>query len=121
SRAPRKRRFGFVLKREQPPGVLVKQRLVLGTLRWVGRAARQRPAKPYRRVRLPYPPHNSGRRLRWVRSIWAIGAAVARFPDTEEVTGSNPVSPTTEKPLVRQGFCASRERCVLARADRDAL
>src|SRR5690625_3113363 len=24
----------------------------------------------------------------------AIGAAVARFPDTEEVTGSNPVSPT---------------------------
>ena len=25
---------------------------------------------------------------------WAIGAAVARFPDTEEVTGSNPVSPT---------------------------
>ena len=26
----------------------------------------------------------------------AIGAAVARFPDTEEVTGSNPVSPTRE-------------------------
>ena len=26
---------------------------------------------------------------------WAIGAAVARFPDTEEVTGSIPVSPTT--------------------------
>ena len=25
----------------------------------------------------------------------AIGAAVARFPDTEEVTGSIPVSPTT--------------------------
>ena len=25
---------------------------------------------------------------------WAIGAAVARFPDTEEVTGSIPVSPT---------------------------
>jgi len=25
---------------------------------------------------------------------WAIGAVVARFPDTEEVTGSNPVSPT---------------------------
>ena len=24
----------------------------------------------------------------------AIGAVVARFPDTEEVTGSNPVSPT---------------------------
>ncbi len=26
---------------------------------------------------------------------WAIGAAVARFPDTEEVTGSIPVSPTS--------------------------
>ena len=36
----------------------------------------------------------------------AIGAAVARFLDTEEVTGSNPVSPTkatTSKPLVPQG------------------
>ena len=29
-----------------------------------------------------------------LETIWAIGAAVARFPDTEEVTGSNPVSPT---------------------------
>ena len=28
----------------------------------------------------------------------AIGAAVARFPDTEEVTGSIPVSPTTKHP-----------------------
>ena len=27
----------------------------------------------------------------------AIGAVVARFLDTEEVTGSNPVSPTSEK------------------------
>src|SRR4051794_6332412 len=27
----------------------------------------------------------------------AIGAAVARFLDTEEVTGSNPVSPTRER------------------------
>ena len=31
-------------------------------------------------------------------SAWAIGAAVARFPDTEEVTGSIPVSPTAESP-----------------------
>jgi hypothetical protein len=30
-------------------------------------------------------------------SIWAIGAAVARFPDTEEVTGSIPVSPTNRR------------------------
>jgi hypothetical protein len=34
---------------------------------------------------------------------WAIGAAVARFPDTEEVTGSIPVSPTRKAPL-RRGF-----------------
>jgi hypothetical protein len=33
----------------------------------------------------------------------AIGAAVARFPDTEEVTGSIPVSPTTKPPDFR-GF-----------------
>jgi hypothetical protein len=32
---------------------------------------------------------------------WAIGAAVARFPDTEEVTGSIPVSPTTAPPRGR--------------------
>ena len=30
----------------------------------------------------------------------AIGAAVARFLDTEEVTGSNPVSPTITKPVL---------------------
>ncbi len=35
----------------------------------------------------------------------AIGAAVARFPDTEEVAGSIPVPPT-RKPLRNQGlFC----------------
>ena len=34
--------------------------------------------------------HNAGMIFR----KWAIGAAVARFPDTEEVTGSIPVSPT---------------------------
>ncbi len=49
---------------------------------------------------------------------WAIGAAVARFPDTEEVTGSIPVSPTSfitrgasryrEAPLV---FPRGRRRC----------
>ena len=45
--------------------------------------------------------------------IWAIGAAVARFPDTEEVTGSIPVSPTQSlimkrKPPVNPGvFCFS--------------
>ena len=54
---------------------------------WCGREARQRPAKPFTRVRIPSPP-------RLATKHWAIGAAVARFPDTEEVTGSNPVSPT---------------------------
>ena len=43
--------------------------------------ARHRPAKPFTPVRIRYPPR-------------AIGAAGARFPDTEEVTGSIPVSPT---------------------------
>jgi hypothetical protein len=28
---------------------------------------------------------------------WAVGAAVARFPDTEEVAGSIPVPPTSSK------------------------
>jgi hypothetical protein len=32
---------------------------------------------------------------------WAIGAAVARFPDTEEVTGSIPVSPTKQGNLLQ--------------------
>jgi len=49
---------------------------------------RQRPAKPSTRVRIPSPPR---------QQIWTIGAAVARFPDTEEVTGSIPVSST--KPI----------------------
>src|SRR5699024_3683282 len=37
------------------------------------------------------------------RTPRAIGAAVARFPDTEEVTGSIPVSPTTQGPLGIEG------------------
>ena len=38
--------------------------------------------------------------------VSAIGAAVARFPDTEEVTGSIPVSRTNEALILRnQGFC----------------
>ena len=50
--------------------------------RWSGREARQRTANPCTRVQIPSPPR-------------AIGAVGARFPDTEEVTGSNPVSPTS--------------------------
>src|SRR5699024_5074443 len=37
------------------------------------------------------------------RTPRASGAAVARFPDTEEVTGSIPVSPTTQGPLGIEG------------------
>src|SRR3954447_6544682 len=67
--------------------------------RWIGREARQRPAKPYTRVRIPYPPPT------WSNTqVWAIGAAVARFPDTEEVTGSIPVSPTERNPRETGGF-----------------
>ena len=39
--------------------------------------------------------------------IGAIGAAVARFPDTEEVTGSIPVSPTTESPELKSSGLSS--------------
>ena len=38
-----------------------------------------------------------------LRAARAIGAVVARFLDTEEVTGSNPVSPT-KFPQVRGPF-----------------
>ncbi len=47
---------------------------------------RQRPAKPCTRVRFPSPPPNS--------TPSAISSAGERFPDTEEVTGSIPVSRT---------------------------
>src|SRR4051794_27756509 len=54
--------------------------------RWSGRVVRQRPAKPCTRVRFPSPPPKvSG----------AISSAGERFPDTEEVTGSIPVSRTS--------------------------
>src|SRR4029453_1793774 len=56
--------------------------------RWSGREARQRTANPCTRVQIPSPPR-------------AIGAVGARFPDTEEVTGSNPVSPTSDTPSWR--------------------
>jgi hypothetical protein len=53
--------------------------------RWSGRVVRQRPAKPCTRVRFPSPPP-------WF--LGAISSAGERFPDTEEVTGSIPVSRT---------------------------
>lgn len=40
------------------------------------------------------------------RSTRAIGAVVARFVHTEEVTGSNPVSPTKRNPRISGGFFA---------------
>ena len=42
--------------------------------------------------------------------LGAISAAVARFPDTEEVTGSIPVSRTTETPRRSGGFVVARPR-----------
>ena len=66
--------------------------LTCGPSWWDGREARQRPAKPCTRVRIPFPPRGTTRSARTVR---AISSAGERFPDTEEVTGSIPVSPTT--------------------------
>ena len=74
--------------------------------RWSGREARQRTANPYTRVQIPSPPR-------------AAGAVVARFPDTEEVTGSNPVSPTRTIPPAPAGDRRSPGACSFrASADR---
>lgn len=62
--------------------------------RWSGRVVRQRPAKPSTRVRFPSPPP---RRSDPVGESRAISSAGERFPDTEEVTGSIPVSRTTTR------------------------
>ena len=65
---------------------------------WVGREVRHRPAKPFTPVRIRYPPR-------------AIGAAGARFPDTEEVTGSIPVSPTRQaRSMPLRAFLCSGHR-----------
>ena len=50
-------------------------------------------SSPHRKRR--WPPRSSARRLVAQLRARAIGAVVARFLHTEEVTGSNPVSPTT--------------------------
>jgi hypothetical protein len=50
------------------------------------------------------------RRLR-VSNPWAVGAAVARFPDTEEVAGSIPVPPTKKPPVKRGFFFAQAAAC----------
>jgi hypothetical protein len=51
---------------------------------------RQGPAKPCTRVRFPLPP------------LRAVSSAGERFPDTEEVTGSIPVPPTTSVQVAGQ-------------------
>ena len=68
--------------------------------RWGGREARQRTANPCTRVQIPFPP---------LHPAWAAGAGVARFPDTEEVTSSNLVSPTRYPALSGRVFCLSVE------------
>ena len=47
----------------------------------------------------------------------AIGAAVARFPDTEEVTGSIPVSPTSTKLPLTNGNASKGLRFLLGVQD----
>lgn len=64
---------------------------------WSGRVVRQRPAKPCTRVRFPSPPRKCVGRKADARTR-AISSAGERFPDTEEVTGSIPVSRTTAGP-----------------------
>ena len=62
---------------------VIRSKVVASTQRWSGRVVRQRPAKPCTRVRFPSPPQTG-----------AISSVGERFPDTEEVTGSIPVSRT---------------------------
>ena len=62
--------------------------------RWSGRVVRQRPAKPCTRVRFPSPPPAC-------LIPGAISSAGERFPDTEEVTGSIPVSRTIVRAVQR--------------------
>ena len=88
---------GFESRR--PLGTSGAGRQIGALVRWSGREARQRPAKPSTRVQIPSPPRSplrstSAEEGPVARPGRAIGAAVARFPDTEEVTGSIPVSPT---------------------------
>ena len=52
-------------------------------------------------VSTSYNPHN-----------WAVGAAVARFPDTEEVAGSIPVPPTSTKRVSEQRKRSSEFVCI---------
>ena len=65
--------------------------------RWSGRVVRQRPAKPCTRVRFPSPPR-------------AISSAGERFPDTEEVTGSIPVSRTISRSTEKFTTCGPGHR-----------
>ena len=69
------------------PVIRSKVRIGINPQRWSGRVVRQRPAKPCTRVRFPSPPPSS--------NPSAISSAGERFPDTEEVTGSIPVSRTS--------------------------
>ena len=67
---------------------VIRSRVQLASIqRWSGRVVRQRPAKPCTRVRFPSPPPAC-------LIPGAISSAGERFPDTEEVTGSIPVSRT---------------------------
>jgi hypothetical protein len=51
----------------------------------------------------------------------AIGAAVARFLDTEEVTGSNPVSPTSTIRPLTSGNASRGPFCIPARSRETSL
>jgi hypothetical protein len=61
---------------------------------------RQGSAKPCTPVQFRAPPPTRSprrHRRRMIGRAWARSSAGERFPDTEEVTGSNPVAPTTHR------------------------
>ena len=70
---------------------VVRSRGPTGFIRWSGREARQRPAKPSTRVRIPSPPRSTAAPL---RCSGRLAQGLERYLDTVEATGSIPVSPT---------------------------
>src|SRR3954452_13203942 len=82
---------------------------------------RQGPAKPCTRVRFPLPPRGTAQCRATQDSTGDWRSLVARFLDTEEVTGSSPVSPTKQfkdhrgLAVLEHQLTASRARGLRAR------
>ena len=85
--------------------VVRSERVTIPILRWVGRVGEGTDCKSVYTGSNPVPTSTITTRI----STGDWRSLVARFPDTEEVTGSSPVSPTNEKPLGNRGFHRSGE------------